>query len=82
MPFPAGLRALAEKSPGGMAVGRSLQENSVEWAWAMNAAASVLGSALAIVLAMRFGLSITLGCGAVAYGLAALLVSTLQPRRA
>jgi len=82
MPFPAGLRALAEGSSSGKAVGRSLQENSVEWAWAMNAAASVLGSALAIVLAMRFGLSITLGCGAVAYGLAALLVSTLQPRRA
>jgi len=66
MPFPAGLRALCDRgSPSG--------SNEVEWAWAMNAAASVLGSVLAIVLAMEYGLTATLVCGAGAYLLAALL---------
>lgn len=61
MPFPTGLRMLGESSAG---------NTTVEWAWAMNAAASVLGSVLAIVIAIRFGLAITLACGAVAYFLA------------
>lgn len=65
MPFPTGLRALAE--------GRA-RSNSIEWAWAMNAAASVLGSVLAIVIAIQFGLNATLACGAGAY-LAALVLS-------
>jgi hypothetical protein len=38
--------------------------NAVEWAWAMNAAASVLGSVLAMVIAIQFGLTVTLACGA------------------
>ena len=63
MPFPTGLRAVSQ----GNAVG------PVEWAWAMNAAASVLGSVLAIVSAMEFGLTATLACGAAAYVLAMLL---------
>jgi len=45
----------------------------VEWAWALNAAASVMGSVLAIVIAMEFGLTITLVCGALAYGFGAVL---------
>jgi spermidine synthase len=61
MPFPTGLRALAAKEHEG---------NSVEWAWAMNAASSVLGSVLAIVIAIQFGLNVTLSCGAAAYLLA------------
>jgi len=67
MPFPTGLRALC--SPGSSAA----ESNAVEWAWAMNAAASVLGSVLAIVIAMEFGLTATLICGAAAYAVAALL---------
>ncbi|HKR84605.1 MAG TPA: hypothetical protein VJS37_10535, partial [Terriglobales bacterium] len=47
--------------------------NAVEWAWAMNAAASVLGSVLAIIIAMQYGLTVTLICGAGAYSLATLL---------
>lgn len=62
MPFPAGLRALAAN--------RAQRSDSIEWAWAMNAAASVLGSVLAIVIAIQFGLNVTLVCGAVAYLLA------------
>ena len=33
----------------------------------MNAASSVLGSVLAMVIAIQFGLNVTLGCGAAAY---------------
>jgi hypothetical protein len=40
----------------------------------MNAAASVLGSVLAMVLAIQFGLNVTLACGGVAYGLALALL--------
>ncbi|HYX67957.1 MAG TPA: hypothetical protein VE825_02400, partial [Terriglobales bacterium] len=73
MPFPSGLRALAAS------VGAS-GENTIEWAWAMNAAASVLGSVLAMVIAIHYGLAVTLACGAGAYALATLLAGTLRPR--
>jgi len=56
MPFPSGLR----------------QVETVEWAWALNAAASVLGSVLAMVVAIHFGLGVTFACAAAAYLLAAL----------
>jgi spermidine synthase len=72
MPFPTGLRALAENAEG------SSQANSIEWAWAMNAASSVLGSVLAIVIAIQFGLNVTLACGAGAYALALLLNPRLR----
>ena len=75
MPFPTGLRALA----GGPAtVPANAGESSVEWAWAMNAASSVLGSVLAMVIAIEFGLNITLACGAGAYLAALMLTRTLQ----
>jgi len=84
MPFPTGLRALASvpvpEFPA--AGGGELQENAVEWAWAVNAGSSVLGSVLAMVVAIQFGLNVTLACGAGAYLIAILLSGTLQPRRA
>jgi len=55
MPFPTGLRLV----------------DTVEWAWALNAAASVLGSVMAMVIAIHFGLTVTLACAAAAYLLAA-----------
>ncbi len=73
MPFPTGLRALA-RSPDALAVAGN---PTVEWAWAMNAAASVLGSVLAMVIAIQFGLSVTLACGAIAYASAWLLLPTI-----
>jgi spermidine synthase len=76
MPFPTGLRALANKSPQKSATAD--RSNAVEWAWAMNAAASVMGSVLAIVIAIQFGLNVTLACGAVAYLLALLLTQSLH----
>jgi hypothetical protein len=55
--------------------------NTVEWAWAMNAASSVLGSVLAIVIAIHWGLNITLACGAGAYLAAVTLSPVLRPTR-
>ena len=68
MPFPTGLRQLAERGEGG-----------VEWAWAMNAGASVLGSALAMAIAIHFGIAATLAAGAAAYLGAAALTRSWNP---
>jgi spermidine synthase len=82
MPFPTGLRALAALPAPEFPVGQGASDNSVEWAWAMNAAASVLGSVLAMVIAIQFGLTVTLACGAAAYLLALLLLPALRTRTA
>lgn len=68
IPFPTGLRRLEKEFP-----------SSVRWAWALNAAASVLGSAAAICLAIYLGLRATVLTGAVLY-LCALAVVLLRPR--
>lgn len=60
MPFPTGLRLV----------------KTVEWAWALNAAASVLGSVMAMIIAIHYGLTVTLVCAAVAYLLAAVCSRT------
>jgi len=57
MPFPTGLRAMATAE----------RTTATEWAWALNAASSVLGSVLAIVVSINFGLDATLGSAAGAY---------------
>jgi hypothetical protein len=80
MPFPTGLRALASSSESSTVSAAS--GNAVEWAWAMNAAASVLGSVLAMVIAIQVSLNITLACGAAAYFLALLLTSALPSKAA
>lgn len=59
MPFPTGLSYL-----------ESLHAPSVRWAWALNAASSVLGSASAIFLAIYIGLRATLIVGGLFYLLA------------
>ncbi len=82
MPFPTGLRALAARPVFEVPSGASEADNAVEWAWAMNAAASVLGSVLAMVIAIQFGLTVTLACGVAAYLLALMLLPTLRPQRA
>ncbi|MBV9481796.1 MAG: hypothetical protein JO249_13725 [Acidobacteria bacterium] len=79
MPFPTGLRALVGAPRAGLPDQEASSENSIEWAWAMNAAASVLGSVLAIMIGIRFGLKATLACGAAAYFVAALLLTVLEP---
>jgi hypothetical protein len=72
MPFPSGLRRLeAWHSP------------SVRWAWSLNAAASVLGSAGAIVLAIYTGLRFTLLTGGALYlGAIVMVLMTATRRRA
>ena len=83
MPFPTGLRALSLVSIDTLeSLSNHAGENTVEWAWAMNAASSVLGSVLAMVIAIQFGLNITLACGAGAYLAALMLTRTLQLQRA
>src|SRR5512132_3517480 len=64
IPLPAGVRLLAATQP-----------QLVAWAWGMNGALSVLGAILAVFIAMNWGFSVTLLCGAAVYAVAALLVS-------
>jgi hypothetical protein len=74
IPFPTGLGLLDRYFSGSGGL--------TEWAWAMNASASVLGSVSAMVIALHFGLSVTFFCGALAYAAAALLTSALRLRPA
>jgi len=66
IPFPTGLTRLEQTFP-----------QAVRWAWALNAAASVLGSAAAICLAIYIGLRATVLMGAFLY-LCALSVLWLR----
>jgi spermidine synthase len=63
VPLPAGVRLLAASQP-----------QLVAWAWGMNGALSVLGATLAVFIAMHWGFSVTLLCGAALYAVAALLI--------
>ncbi len=56
VPFPTGLRRLEQ-----------LHSPSVRWAWSLNAAASVLGSVAAVVLAIYLGLRETMLIGGLMY---------------
>jgi hypothetical protein len=67
MPFPTGLTLLERVMPA-----------SVRWAWAINAASSVMGSAAAMFLAIYLGLKLTLIIGSLFY-LAALLSAIRSP---
>ena len=69
MPFPSGLRMLGESRG---------DDNRIEWAWAMNAASSVLGSVLSMAIAIQFGLGVTLICGIAAYALGLVLTRGRQ----
>ena len=70
MPFPSGLRRLEE-----------LHSPSVRWAWSLNAAASVLGSGGAIVLAIYTGLRMTLLFGGALYLVALLVILATRVQR-
>src|SRR5579859_6765951 len=80
MPFPTGLRALASAPAPEFPAEPASSDNAIEWAWAMNAAASVLGSVLAMVIAIQFGLTVTLACGAAAYLLALAIMPALSAK--
>jgi hypothetical protein len=69
MPFPTGLARL-----------ETMHHASVRWAWSLNAAASVLGSASAICLAIYAGLRFTVIAGGLCY-IGALLVAQFSQAR-
>ncbi|HEY8133672.1 MAG TPA: hypothetical protein VII12_17470 [Thermoanaerobaculia bacterium] len=69
MPFPSGLRLAA------------LSGASIEWVWALNAAATVLGSVLAIFLAVTLGIMKSMFIGGLAYGGAAFLASRMDQQK-
>src|SRR5438128_1863590 len=90
MPFPTGLHALAgapvptfpaSSSSTTKVVTNPAEANAVEWAWALNAASSVLGAVLAMVIPIQLGMNVTLTCGAAAYLLALALSRSLQAPR-
>jgi hypothetical protein len=64
MPFPLGLRLLDREGP--------QWAQLIPWVWGINGATSVLGSILAITIAINFGFRATLVVGLCAYGLALL----------
>jgi len=67
--------ALGVGFPGGIALLGSAGERVLPWAWAVNGAASVLGSLGAVLAAMNFGYTVTLAGGAGLYLLAAATLS-------
>jgi hypothetical protein len=71
MPFPLGLARLAEWHP-----------SAVRWAWSLNAAASVMGSAAAICLSIYGGLRFSLLAGALVYWAALAIVQLAAPSTA
>ena len=70
MPFPTGIRWVGSRHPG-----------TVPWAWAVNGAASVIGSALATGVAIHIGLRLTALVAALLYGIAGgLLYASMAGR--
>ena len=67
MPLPAGIAMLGRRRPEHLA-----------WAWAMNGATSVLGSVVAMLIALTVGFRIVVLTGAVCY-FVALALATLVP---
>jgi len=64
MPFPTGIK-----------IADSISHGAIPWAWSINGAFSVLGSALAVFVGINFGFSAALVIGAVLYGTALILLS-------
>ena len=58
IPFPVGIRTLAEKS-----------DNDIPWAWGVNGCFSVISTALATIISVEAGFTAVMICGALAYGL-------------
>ena len=54
--------------------------NYIPWMWGINGLASVLGSALTLILAIKFGFTGALFVGAASYFIAFLIFGTAQYR--
>jgi hypothetical protein len=63
IPFPGGLRLVAQESAG-----------LIPWIWAVNGCASVISAVLAAMLALTWGFAVVLWGAALAYGLAGLVI--------
>jgi predicted membrane-bound spermidine synthase len=70
VPMPRGITRLAERAAA-----------LVPWAWGMNGVASVMGTSLALVLAMSYGYRFVFGLAAALYALAALSATQLGRHR-
>ncbi len=68
MAFPSGIRLVSRQ-----------QKSSIPWVWALNGGASVLGSVIAMALAMTFGYTLTLLLGSACYFVAFLTVFKQRP---
>lgn len=69
MPFPLGLRALGH-----------INDEQVAKAWAVNGVMTVIGSILAVALAIKFGFSTVLIAGGAAYALTAVTAFLIKAR--
>ncbi len=61
--FPKGIAYLEERAPA-----------LIPWAWGINGATSVISAIGSALLALTFGFAFVMACGAICYGLGALLV--------
>jgi hypothetical protein len=53
--------------PTGMQIVNDMDRRPTPWFWAINGAAGVLASGLAVMISIEFSISTTLWCGAVSY---------------
>jgi hypothetical protein len=77
IPFPAGIRWLAEgrgQSGAETPAGNSQEATRIAWVWAANGASSVVASILAALLALSFGYNWVLRAGALCYAGACLTI--------
>jgi hypothetical protein len=63
MPFPLGIRLLSQSN-----------KEFVNWAWAINGCASVIGSILPLIIALYFGFSLVYIIAGIAYILTMTLI--------
>jgi hypothetical protein len=78
--FPTGL-LMGQPFPLGIRWAHSRASQAIPWMWAVNGAASVIGSTTAMVIALRAGFRMVSLAGMLCYG-AALLLSSVVWRRA
>ena len=64
--------------PMGIQISRRFHEHLVPWGWGVNGAFSVFASICSLVIALNFGLKITMGIGVFCYFLALLIVVNLK----
>ena len=70
MPLPLGMRALERHTP-----------SALPWAWGVNGTLSVMGSVIAMIASVFYGVTLTLTAATCAYVLAAFSVRGARPQR-